>query len=112
MRNMEINSICSDRNLLIQLSGELDHNGAKDAIQQMEYALDAALPKKLVLDFTGITFMDSSGIALILRAKRRINLQGGSVYVCHVPPQARRVLSTAGIGHLVVIQENTEEAEQ
>lgn len=109
---MDINSICSDRNLLIQLSGELDHDGAKDAIRQLDYALDAALPKKLVLDLTGITFMDSSGIALILRSKRRMDLLGGSVYVCHVPRQARRVLNTAGIGHLVVIQENAEEAEQ
>lgn len=109
---MDINSICSDRNLLIQFSGELDHNGAKDAIRQLEYAMDAALPKKLVLDFTGITFMDSSGIALILRAKRRMDLLGGNVYVCHVPQQARRVLNTAGIGHLVVIQDNAKEAEQ
>lgn len=108
---MDINAICSDRNLLLQLAGELDHNGAKDTVHQLEYALDAALPKRLVLDFEGVTFMDSSGIALILRAKRRMDLLGGSVYVCHISQQARRVLNTAGIGHLVTIQDNVKEAE-
>lgn len=101
---MEINSKCSDRNLLLEFSGDMDHDGAKNAIREMELALDAALPKRLVLDFAGVTFMDSSGIALILRAKRRMQNLEGSILVCHVPKQARRVLDAAGIGHLVSIR--------
>ena len=67
-------------------------------------AVDAALPKKLVLDMSGVTFMDSSGIALILRAQQRIELLDGSLLVCNVPDQARRVLDAAGIGRLVTIR--------
>ena len=65
---------------------------------------DAALPKVLVLDMSGITFMDSSGIALILRAQQRMQLLDGSILVCNVPAQARRVLDAAGIGRLVTIK--------
>ncbi len=67
-------------------------------------AVDAALPKVLVLDMSGITFMDSSGIALILRAQQRMQLLDGSILVCNVPAQARRVLDAAGIGRLVTIK--------
>ena len=67
-------------------------------------AVDAELPKKLVLDMSGVTFMDSSGIALILRAQQRIALLDGSLLVCNVPDQARRVLDAAGIGRLVTIR--------
>ena len=66
---MEIEATSADRNLLLELKGELDHHGARDALRELELAIDAALPKKLVLDFYGVTFMDSSGIALILRAR-------------------------------------------
>ena len=101
---MEINAKTADRNLLLELSGEIDHHGARNAIRELEMAVDTALPKKLVLDMAGVTFMDSSGIALILRAQQRMQLLDGSLLVCNVPQQARRVLDAAGIGRLVTIR--------
>ena len=101
---MEINAKSVDRNLLLELSGEIDHHSARNTMREMELAVDAALPKKLVLDMTGVTFMDSSGIALILRAQQRMRLLDGSLLVCHVPEQAKRVLDAAGIGRLVTIR--------
>ena len=101
---MEINAKSADRNLLLELRGEIDHHGAKDAMRELELAVDAALPKKLVLDLSGVTFMDSSGIALILRAQQRMKLLDGSLLVCGVPQQARGVLDAAGIGRLVTIR--------
>lgn len=101
---MEIQAKSSERNLLLEFSGELDHHGARNALRELELAVDAALPKKLVLDLTGVTFMDSSGIALILRAQQRMQLLDGSVFVCNVPAQARRVLDAAGISRLITIK--------
>ena len=101
---MEINAKTADRNLLLELSGEIDHHGARNAIRELELAVDTALPKKLVLDMTVVTFMDSSGIALILRAQQRMQLLDGSLLVCNVPQQAKRVLDAAGIGRLVTIR--------
>ena len=101
---MEIRAKSTDRNLLVEIRGELDHHGAKGALRELELAIDAALPTKLVLDLSGVTFMDSSGIALILRAQQRMQLMDGSLLVRNVPPQARRVLDAAGIGRLVTIK--------
>ena len=101
---MEIEVKSMDRNLLLELHGEVDHHGARDALRQLEQAVDAALPRVLVLDLAGVTFMDSSGIALILRAQQRMRLLDGSVVVRSVPPQARRVLDAAGISRLVTIK--------
>lgn len=101
---MEIQAKCTDRNLLLEFSGELDHHGAKGALRELELAIDAALPVRLVLDLKDVSFMDSSGIALILRAQQRMQMMDGSVLVCSVPPQARRVLDAAGIGRLVTIK--------
>ena len=106
---MEINAKSMDRNLLLELSGEIDHHGARDAMRELELAVDAALPKKLVLDMTGVTFMDSSGIALILRAHRKMQLFGGSMMLCSVPPQAMRVLDAAGISRIVTIRQEAKE---
>ena len=101
---MEIQAKSADRNLLLELKGELDHHSARNALREVELAIDAALPRMLVLDFAGVTFMDSSGIALILRAQQRVQLLDGSLQVRNVPAQARRVLDAAGIGRLVSIK--------
>ena len=113
---MEIEATSADRNLLLEMKGELDHHGARNALRELDHhgarnalrelelSIDAALPKKLVLDLAGVTFMDSSGIALILRAQQRMQLLDGSLLVRNVPQQARRVLDAAGIGRLVTIR--------
>ena len=45
--------------------------------------------------------MDSSGIAVLLRARRRMNELEGALTVSHIPAQPRRVLEAAGIGRIV-----------
>lgn len=98
---MEIKATETNRNLLLKLEGEIDHHGAKDAMRALELELDAALPRKLVLDFSGVTFMDSSGIALVLRAQQQMTQMQGTLLICHVPAQARRVFDAAGVSRLV-----------
>ena len=90
--------------LAAYLTGEIDHHSAQTLRREIDAQIDARLPELLTLDFSGVTFMDSSGIALILRAQQRMQLLDGSVLVCNVPPQARRVLDAAGIGRLVTIR--------
>ena len=106
---MKIHAKNVERNLLLLWEGELDHDGAKDAMRQLDLALDRAMPLRLVMDFSGITFMDSSGIALILRAHRKMQLFGGSMMLCSVPPQAMRVLDAAGISRIVTIRQEAKE---
>ena len=93
------------RELTLTLRGELDHHGARDVMQRMELALDAALPLRLVLDFSGVCFMDSSGIAVVMRAQKRMRALGGSAVLRQVPPQAKRVFDTAGIFRIVPLEE-------
>ena len=101
---MDIRARDTDRELLLEFSGEMDHHGAAKATKRHTRGIDAALPRSLILDFAGVTFMDSSGIALILRSQQRMQLMEGSVVLRNGPEQARRVLDAAGIGRLVSIQ--------
>lgn len=101
---MEIRARDANRELLLEFSGDIDHHGARNALKEVEMAIDAVLPRLLILDFSGVTFMDSSGIALILRSQQRMQLLEGSVVLRNIPAQARRVLDAAGIGRLVSIK--------
>ena len=92
------------RCLTLRLLGELDHAAAQEVMPGIEDSVEEYLPRRCVLDLSGLSFMDSSGIALILRSQQRMQLMEGSVVLRNVPEQARRVLYAAGIGRLVSIQ--------
>ena len=95
---MEMTYKRMNRELTVFLSGELDHHAAHGAIETIDKIVDQNLPVRTTLDFSGLTFMDSSGIAVVLRAKRRMESMQGSLAVVNIPRQAARVLETAGLG--------------
>ena len=101
---MDIQTRVDDRTLTASFRGELDHHAAKDTVTALERALDAALPRRLRLDFGGVTFMDSSGIAVVMRAFRRMTALGGSMELVNVPPQAKKVFDAAGISSRVTME--------
>lgn len=55
--------------------------------------------------FSGVSFMDSSGIAVVMRALKRMRAMGGSAAIKSVPPQAKKVFTAAGIFRIVPLEE-------
>ena len=101
---MEITATCRDRVLKLQLKGELDHHGARGLLPRLEREIEAALPVELVLDFGGVTFMDSAGIAVALRGWQRMRELGGRIELHHVAAQPKKVLEAAGVGRMMSIR--------
>lgn len=101
---MEVTANIQEQQLTFHLSGELDHHGAKGLLDCLEREIERALPMELVLDFSGVTFMDSSGIAVALRGWQRMRELGGSVVLQHVGPQPRKVFEASGIGRMMRIE--------
>lgn len=98
---MEISCKNHNRELTIYLSGELDHHAAKKAMTAIDEQIDICLPRMAVLDFQNVTFMDSSGIAVLLRTYRRMNELEGGLTVRNAPEQTRRVVRAAGLNRLI-----------
>ena len=101
---MEVLTRTNGREMTLAISGDLDHHGAHGAMQQIDHALDAALPLSLAVDLSGGCFLDFSGSWDVLRAHRRMAALGGSLIVTGVPAQARKVFDAAGGPRLVTMQ--------
>ena len=100
---MEINTTFEGGRLTIYLSGELDHHAARGAGHSIDELLDEYLPRECALNMAGLSFMDSSGIAVIMRTNRRITSMGGKLWLEDPPRQTRQVLDAAGIDRLVPV---------
>ena len=93
---MDIDIRRTDDSLVISLSGELDHHAAGKIFESFS-TLPQALPRRCTLDLGGVTFMDSSGIAVVLGLRRRLSYIDAELKVTNAPPQAMRVFRAAGI---------------
>ena len=96
-------SYLQDKLLTIALTGEIDHHSARQIIEQLGEKIDQYLPSNCILDFQGVTFMDSSGIAVVLNTRRRMAELGGTVCLQNVAQQPMKVLTAAGIEKIAKI---------
>lgn len=86
------------------LSGELDHHTAKDMRESIDNAIELNMPSLLVLDFSGVTFMDSSGIGLVMGRYRNLQKTGASLHISGASPSIYKVMKLAGIEKLAKLE--------
>ena len=97
---MNLTSYVQDRQLTIALRGEIDHHAAREIMQALSAKIDLC-----ILDFRDVTFMDSSGIAVVIHTLRRMNTLQGRLLLQNIPPQPYKVLRAAGIEKITEIRE-------
>ena len=108
---MNLTSFLQDKRLTIALKGEIDHHSAKDTMRVVGNKIDLYLPVCCVLDFREVTFMDSSGIAIVISAIRHMREIGGKVLLRNVTEQPMKVLRASGMEKIVQIEERSLEYE-
>lgn len=100
---MRIMSTKNGSSLSISLEGELDHHAARSAISTLGNIIDTELPRSVTLNLKGLSFMDSSGIALVMHTYRQVCDLAGTLKIEDVPKQSFKVLNAAGIPRLISI---------
>ena len=83
--------------LVAKLAGELDHHTAPDLRDALDREIALNNTVNIVLDFDGVTFMDSSGIGVIVGRYKQISARGGKVMVIRVKPQVDKILEISGL---------------
>ena len=89
-----------------RLSGELDHHHTQKLREEIDRSVQKEHPNRLILNFAGVEFMDSSGIGLVLGRYRLMQERDGSLVLCAMPPHIRRVMRVAGIANLEIEEES------
>ncbi|MDO5123521.1 MAG: anti-sigma factor antagonist [Eubacteriales bacterium] len=86
------------------LSGELDHHSCAVMRKAIDLKTEQERPQVLVLDFSGVQFMDSSGIGLVMGRYRQMSLLGGKLSVVNVPSHLEKIMRLSGLGTLGVMK--------
>lgn len=110
------------QNLIVIVKGELDHHNADILRKKIDTELLSVRFKNIIFDFSGLTFMDSSGIGMVMGRYKNVNHLGGRIYiVCddktvldrygrNVPDGIERVLELSGVFKLIERYKTVEDA--
>ena len=90
--------------LTAYIKGEIDHDSAAKIRSHVDAAAQSLKPKVLCLDFGGVSFMDSSGVGLVMGRYRQMKLLGGALRVKNYSDSVYRIFAMSGLEALGVLQ--------
>ena len=102
---MQLTSFLQDGRLTVALKGEIDHHSAKDFMCVIGGKIEAYSPGVCILDFQEVTFMDSSGIAVVINAMRAMARLEGRLLLSGLHAQPMKVFRASGIDKLIELKE-------
>ena len=90
--------------LRVKLKGDIDHHSAVAVRSGMDTLLYKLRPRRLYLDLSGVDFMDSSGLGLIMGRYALMKELGGDMIVCNPCGGVERVIKLAGLERYVRVE--------
>lgn len=96
--------------LIVKLKGELDHHTSEDLRKKIDQQYYKKNLLNIVLDLRGLSFMDSSGIGLIMGRYKNCMDRKGKVYVISTNPYIDRILKMSGLLKIVNTYSSIDEA--
>lgn len=98
--------------LCIRLSGELDHHTAEELREQASGAIERNNIRHIVLNLEHLSFMDSSGLGVILGRYKQIKQMNGEMVVCAISPAIQRLFDMSGLFKIIRLEPTEEFALQ
>ena len=90
-----------DKLLVLKITSEIDDHNVQEIRRKADYEIERYMPKKVVFDFDSVTFMDSSGIGLIIGRYKFANMIGAKLEITNLTKSVRRIFDMSGILKLI-----------
>ena len=100
---MQMKAYSAQDKLIVSLDGEIDHHSAAEIREELDKMIAVNRPKIMVLELSGIDFMDSSGLGLVLGRYRRLNEMGSQMVIKNPGARTEKILAMAGVDKLIKI---------
>ena len=100
---MESNYLKQEKVLQFKIVEEIDHHIVEKIRRKADLEIEKYIPRKVIFDFTNVTFMDSAGIGLILGRYKKISSLGGTLEVINATEIVNKILVMSGINKIINI---------
>lgn len=91
--------------LVFKITDEIDDCSVQKIRRRADYEIERHMPRKVVFDFDSVTFMDSSGIGLLIGRYKFTNMLGGKLEVANLTQNVKKIFEMSGILKLIPVTE-------
>lgn len=98
------------KTLIVRLEGELDHHTSEKVRDQIDKELGKGIVNNLLLNLEKLTFMDSSGLGVILGRYKKVRQLEGKMSVCCIQPSVYKIFELSGLFKILPAYDNENEA--
>ena len=98
-----------DRLLTVNLTEEIDQHTAEKVRRKIDDDIERFIPRKVIFDFDNISFMDSSGIGMVLGRYKLTKMLGGDFEIINVNKSIKRIFDMSGVTRIIMTREKVEE---
>ena len=106
---MECMYIQKSKELTLKITEEIDECSTEKLRRKIDNEITRFLPRKVILDFANVTFMDSAGIGMILGRYKIIKMLGGTLELANVNKQIEKIFEISGILKIIPLIKNNKE---
>lgn len=100
---MNINYEEKDKLLKVEITEEIDHHGSEKIRRQIDNEIERYVPKRVILDFDKVTFMDSAGIGMLIGRYKVAKMLGGSIEMINVRSNIKKIFEMSGLPKIIKI---------
>lgn len=94
---MNTKFIPKDKLLILEITEEIDHHEAEKIRRKADEEITRFMPRKVILDFSNVSFMDSAGIGIVLGRYKMIKMLGGTLELKNVNNSLKKIFEMSGI---------------
>lgn len=94
-----------DKLLVFKITDEIDDCNVQKIRRRADYEIERYMPRKVIFDFDSVTFMDSSGIGLLIGRYKFTNMLGGKLEVANLTQNVKKIFEMSGILKLIPVTE-------
>ena len=102
---MESKYYNEEKLLILKLTEEIDECTVQKIRRRADYEIERYMPRKVIFDFDSVTFMDSSGIGLLIGRYKFTNMLGGKLEVANLTQNVKKIFEMSGILKLIPVTE-------
>lgn len=107
---MELKYLDDKKAVIVKINEELDHHNCSEIRSKIDREIDFRLPKKLIFDFGDVSFMDSSGIGIVMGRYKTMKSIGGEASIVNTRPTVKRIFQMSGLEKIVSFYDKVEDA--
>ena len=103
---MECTYIPDEKILTLKVTEEIDEHTTEKIRRKMDNEITRFLPRKVILDFSDVNFMDSAGIGMLLGRYKVVRMLGGELEVININRQVKKLFEMSGILKIIKVTDN------